>query len=149
MLPRAGGNTDMSIIEQNKKLIIRYFEEVWNRGELEVLDELIASDYINHSPGAPNPKPGPEGLKPIVIALRNGIPDVKFTIQDMVVTADKVAVRVVMTGTHTGDFFGIAPTGKYVSVNQFQIERIENGKIVEHWRQTDDLGMLRQLGLAN
>jgi hypothetical protein len=51
MLPRAGGNTDMSIIEQNKKLIIRYFEEVWNRGELEVLDELIASDYINHSPG--------------------------------------------------------------------------------------------------
>jgi predicted ester cyclase len=67
----------------------------------------------------------------------------------MVVTADKIAVRVVMTGTHTGDLFGIAPTGKYVSVNQFQIERIENGKIVEHWRQTDDLGMLRQLGLAN
>lgn len=137
----------MSAIEQNKRLVTRYFDEVWNQGKLEVLNELIAPDYINHSPGAPNPKPGPEGLKPIVEAIRKGIPDVKYTIQDMVVAPDKVAVRVVMTGTHTGDFFGIAPTGKRVTVNQFQIERIENGKIVEHWRQTDDLGMMRQLGL--
>ncbi len=143
----AGEKSKMSAIEQNKRLVTRYFDEVWNQGKLEVLNELIAPNYINHSPGAPNPKPGPEGLKPIVEAIRKGIPDVKYTIQDMVVAPDKVAVRVVMTGTHTGDFFGIAPTGKRVTVNQFQIERIENGKIVEHWRQTDDLGMMRQLGL--
>lgn len=142
-----GEKSKMSAIEKNKRIITRYFDEVWNQGRLEVLDELIAPNYINHSPGAPNPKPGPEGLKPIVEALRKGMPDVKYTIQDMVITPDKVAVRVVMTGTHTGDFFGIAPTGKHVTVNQFQIERIENGKIVEHWRQTDDLGMMRQLGL--
>jgi predicted ester cyclase len=137
----------MSLIEQNKQMISRYFEEVWNQGKLEVLDELIAPNYINHSPKAPNPKPGPEGLKPIVAALRKGMPDVKYTIQDMVVSSDKVAVRLIITGTHTGDLFGIAPTGKKVAFNQFQIERIENGKIVEHWRQTDDLGMMKQLGL--
>lgn len=140
-------NSNMSTIEQNKRLITRYFDEVWNQGKLEVLNELIAPNYINHSPGAPNPKPGPEGLKPIVEALRKGMPDVHYTIQDMVVTSDKVAVRLEMTGTHTGNFFGLAPTGKQVTVSQFQIERIENGKIVEHWRQTDDLGLMRQLGL--
>jgi predicted SnoaL-like aldol condensation-catalyzing enzyme len=116
----------MSAIEQNKRTMTRYFDEVWNQGRLDVLDELIAPNYINHSPGAPNPKPGPEGLKPIVAAIRKGMPDVNFTIQDMVVAPDKVAVRVVMTGTHTGDFFGIAPTGKKVTVSQFQIERLGN-----------------------
>lgn len=141
------GKQEMNLIENNRQIVSRYFEEVWNLGRLNVLDELIAPNYVNHSPGAPNPLPGPEGLKPIVTALRKGIPNVKYTIQDMVVTADKVAVRVMMTGTHTGDFFGIPATGRAISVNQLQIERIENGKIVEHWRQTDDLGMLRQLGL--
>lgn len=137
----------MRVVERNRQVVIRYFEEVWNQGKLDVLDDLIAPHDVNHSPGMPNPVPGPEGLRPIVTALRNGIPDVKYTIQDMVVTTDKVAVRVVMTGTHAGDFFGIPATGRRVVVNQFQIERIENGKIVEHWRQSDDLGMMRQLGL--
>lgn len=135
------------LIEKNRQIVTRYFEEVWNQGKLEVLDELIAPNYVNHNPGAPNPKLGPEGLKPIVAAMRKGIPDIKYTILDMVVTSDKVAVRVVMTGTQTGELFGIPPTGRKVTVNQFQFERIENGKIVEHWRQTDDLGMLKQLGL--
>lgn len=139
---------EMNLIEKNRQIVNRYFEEVWNQGKLEVLDELIAPSYVNHSPGAPNPIPGADGLKPIVAAVRKGIPDVKYTVQDMVVTVDKVAVRVVMTGTHTGDFFGIPATGRRVVVNQLQIERIENGKIVEHWRQTDDLGMLRQPGLT-
>ena len=137
----------MNVIEENRQIITRYFEEVWNQGNLDALDDLIAPDYVNHSPGTPNPAPGASGLKPIVAALRQGMPDVEFTICDMVITPDKVAVRVVMTGTHTGDFFGIPPTGRRVAVNQLQIERIENGKLVEHWRQTDDLGMMRQLGL--
>lgn len=141
------GKQDMNLVEKNTQIITRYFEEVWNQGKLDVLDELIASNYVNHSPGTPNPAPGPDGLKPIVAALRDGIPDVKFAIQDMVVTPDKVAVRVVMSGTQTGNLFGIPATGRRVTVNQLQIERIENGKIVEHWRQTDDLGMMRQLGL--
>lgn len=137
----------MDNITYNRQLISRYFEEVWNQGRLDVLDELIAPNYINHSPGLPNLPPGPSGLKPIVAALRQGLPDVHYVIKDMVVTADKVAVRVSMTGTHRGVFFGLPATGRPVSVDQLQIERIENGQIVEHWRQTDELGLLRQLGL--
>lgn len=132
--------------QQNEKIIKRYFEEAWNQGKLEVLDEIIAPDYVNHSPGMPNPLPGPEGLKPIIEGLRKAFPDLHFTIENMVVTENQVAIHSIMSGTHEGDLFGLPATGKKVNVNQLQIERIENGKIVEHWRQSDDLGMMRQLG---
>lgn len=133
-------------IAANQATIQQYFELGWNQGRLEVFDEIIATDYINHNPGIPNPVPGPKGLKPIVAALRNAFPDLRFVIEDLVVTEDKVAVRCTMYGTHLGDLFGIAPTGKKVEVKHFLIERIVNGQIVEHWRQSDDLGMMRQLG---
>ncbi|MDP1573775.1 MAG: ester cyclase [Coxiellaceae bacterium] len=133
-------------VEKNKILIQRYFEEAWNQGKLEVLDEIIDQNYINHSPGSPNPEPGPKGLKPIISAIRKGFPDLHFEIKNMVVTDDQVAIHSVMHGTHTGELFGMAPTGKKVAVNQMQIERIKNEKIVEHWRQSDDMGMMRQLG---
>jgi steroid delta-isomerase-like uncharacterized protein len=138
--------SSMDVAEQNKEIVTRYFEEVWNQGKLDVLDELLSPSYINHSPGMPNPKPGAEGLKPIVAAIRVGFPDLKYVIKNMVVSENQVAVHVLMTGTHTGDFFGIPPTGKKVEVSQMQIERIENGKMIEHWRVTDDLSMMKQLG---
>ncbi len=137
----------MNKIQQNETLIKRYFEEVWNQGQLEVLDEIMSSDYLNHSPGMPNPQPGPEGLKPIIAGLRKAFPDLHFSIENMVVTENQVAIHCTMHGTHTGDLFGLPPTGKKIKVNQMQIERIQNGKIVEHWRQSDDAGMMRQLGL--
>jgi len=136
------------LINKNKILITRYFEEVWNQGKLDVLDEIIDANYINHSPGVPNPERGPVGLKPIIAGIRKAFPDLRFEIKNMIVTDEQVAIHCVMHGTHIGDFFGIAPTGKVVKVNQMQIERIVNGKIVEHWRQSDDLGMLQQLGLT-
>ncbi len=131
----------------NEQLIIRYFEDVWNNGNLDVLDEIISQDYINHSPGSPNPLPGPIGLKPIVAAIRKAFPDLKYVIENMVASDTQVAVLTTMSGTHNGDFFGLAPTNKKIKVNQMQIERIANHQIVEHWRVTDDLTMLRQLGL--
>lgn len=133
-------------IEQNKVLMQRYFEEVWHQGKLDVLDEIIDVHYINHSPGMPNPESGPNGLKPIIAGMRKAFPDLKFEIKNIVATENQVAIHCVMHGTHLGDLFGMAPTGKTVTVNQMQIEHIVNGKIVEHWRQSDDLGMLRQLG---
>ena len=136
----------MSIIDKNKALIERYFEEVWNQGKLVVLDEIISVNYINHSPGMPNPPCGPEGLKPIVTAIRLAFPDLKYVIENVVVSDDQVAIHTTMYGTHLGDFFGLAPTGKTIKVAQMQIERIQNGRIVEHWRVTDDLSLLRQLG---
>jgi len=132
-------------IEKNKSIIERYYE-AWNKGNLEVLDEIIDADYVNHNPGIPDLARGPDGLKPIIIALRNGFPDLHFEIDDMVITEDKVAVRCTMHGTHLGDLFGLSASGKKVKVNQIQIEYIKNEKIIEHWRQSDDLSMMKQLG---
>lgn len=131
------------------KLIKRYFAEVWNNGDLNVLDEIIAPDYINHSPGMPNPMPGPDGLKPIVAAIRKAFPDLKYVIENIVIADDQVAVQTTMHGTHAGDFFGIAPTHKVIKVNQMQIERIANNQIIAHWRVTDELTLLKQLGQIN
>jgi steroid delta-isomerase-like uncharacterized protein len=131
-----------------QKVIERYFG-AWNSGDLAVFDEIIAPDYINHSPAIPNPPPGPVGLKPIVTTIRTAFPDIHFTVEDMVIGEGKVALRLTWTGTHQGDFFGIPPTGKKVKVKVMQIEYVKNGQIVEHWRQTDDLGLRQQLGLIN
>jgi len=86
----------------------RYFEEVWNQGKVDVLEELLAPDYVNHTPSFGTPPPGPTGLKPIVLAMRRAFPDLHFTIEDVVVAPDAVAIRTTMTGTHKGDLFGIS-----------------------------------------
>lgn len=130
-----------------EKVIERYFD-AWNSGELEVFDEIIAPGYINHSPATPNPAAGPAGLKPIVVAIRAAFPDIHYTVKDLVIGEGKVAVRLSWTGTHLGDFFGIPASGKTVTVNTMQIEYISNGQIVEHWRQTDDLGFMQQIGVV-
>ena len=133
------------MLNENKQLIIKYFDEVWNKGKLDVLDEIIAPTYINHNPGTPNPIPGPEGLKPIVVEIRKAFPDLKFEIKNMLICNDQIAVHTIMRGTHNGDFFGLKPTNKVIEIAQMQIERIINNRIVEHWRVTDELLMLKQL----
>jgi steroid delta-isomerase-like uncharacterized protein len=135
-------------VAHNTRVIHRYFEEVWNQGKLEVLDELLARDYVNHSSSIPDPAPGPAGVKPIVAAMRHAFPDLQYRINQLVAGDDAVAVRVTLSGTHRGDFFGNAPTGKRFEVTQTNIERFRDGKIVEHWRNTDELALLRQLGLV-
>lgn len=140
----AGDATE--VLRANRELVVRYFEEVWNQGRLEVLDELIADDYVNHSSSIPDPRPGPEDLKPIVAAMRRGIPDLHYEILDMVVAPDKVAVHVRMTGTHRGPLFGMPPSGGPIDVRQMQFEWIRRGRIIQHWRLTDELSLLRQTG---
>jgi len=130
----------------HEHLIRRYFEEVWNQGKLDVLDEIIDPHYINHNPGMPNPIQGPEGLKPIVAGIRKAFPDLKYVIENMVISDFQVAVHTTMHGTHCGDLFGLAATNKVVKVSQMQVERIRDNKIVEHWRVTDELALFRQLG---
>lgn len=137
---------ETNAVAANTRTIERYFEEVWNAGHVDVLDQLLAPDYLNHSSSIPDPRPGPADLKPIVRAMRAAIPDLRYEILDMVVTADKAAVYVRMTGTHTGPLFGMAPTGRKIDVRQMQIEWLRNGRIVQHWRITDELTMLKQLG---
>ena len=131
----------------NAEVVRRYFEDVWNRGRLEVLDELLSRSYINHTPSLPDPPPGPAGLTPIVAAVRRGFPDLHYAIEDVIATDDRAVARVVMTGTHWGDLFGLAPTGRVVRVGQINIEEIgPDGLIHDHWRLTDELSLMRQLG---
>lgn len=130
------------------RIVSRYFDEVWSRGRLDVLDELLAPSYVNHTPSTPNPPPGPSGLKPIVAAFRTAFPDLRFTILDVVTEGERVAVRVRMEGTQDGPLFGIPPSHRRVSVDQINIELFREGRIVEHWRVTDELGLMRQLGVV-
>jgi steroid delta-isomerase-like uncharacterized protein len=145
---QGGADVRAEIIERNKTIARRYFNEVWNQGELDVLDELLAENYINHTPSFGSPPPGPGGLKPIVAALRRAFPDLHYEVEDIVATEEAVAIRVRMSGTHKGDLFGLPPTNRRVEVEQIQIERIENGRIVEHWRVTDELTLMKQLGAS-
>jgi len=139
---------DHTAEDRNKQIIRTYFNEAWNKGHMDVLDTILSENYINHTPSTPNPQNGPAGLKPIIMAIRTGFPDLHYEIKDIIVTQDRAVVRVIMTGTQTGTLFSIAPTGKHIEVNQINIEKIENGKITEHWRVTDELTMMKQLGLV-
>jgi steroid delta-isomerase-like uncharacterized protein len=134
--------------EQTRGLMRRYFDEVWNRGHLDVLDEIIADDYLNHSASIADPRRGPEDLKPIVRTMRAAITGLNYQILDMVIAPDKAAVYLRVTGTHTGDLFGIPATGKRIDVRQMQIEWIGDGRIWQHWRITDELALMRQLGVV-
>jgi steroid delta-isomerase-like uncharacterized protein len=132
--------------QQNKAILQRYFEEAWNKGRLEVLDEIVASNYVNHDPAVPGLPPGPEGLKPIMAGFRAAFPDLHFTIEAMIAEGDQVVTRWTMRGTHLGEFIGLPPSSKQVTCGGIQIERLVNGQIVEHWRKADDLGLMQQLG---
>lgn len=133
--------------ERNKAILRRYFEEAWNKGRLEVLDEIVALNYVNHDPFVPGLPPGPEGLKPIFAGLRAAFSDLHYTLEDLVAEGDKVVTRWTMRGTHTGELMGIPATGRQVAVGGMQIERIVDGKIVEHWRKSDDMRLMQQLGV--
>ena len=133
-------------VEENKA-IMRRFWDVWEEGNIELLDELLAPDYVNHNLAAPDLPPGPEGVKQIVSMFRSAMPDLEVVIEDMIAEDDKVATRYALEGTHRGELFGAAPTGKQLSIKSITVERVLDGKIVEHWRVTDELDMMRQLGV--
>ena len=138
----------MTTIKHNRQLIEIYFNKIWNEGQLELLESIIAPDYINHSASVANPEPGPKGLYPIIDSIRKGFPDLHYDIKDLIITDDKVVARVIMTGTLLGELWGMKPNGKRIEVNQINIERIENGMIKEHWRVTEELLIMKQLGVV-
>jgi len=131
--------------EKNKALVRRLIK-AWNTRNWAALDELMAPDCIDHY-ALPGQKPGREGYREEQISFTNAFPDVQFTIEDMIAEGDKVAVRSTFSGTHKGEFIGIAPTNKRVTVPEVTIWRIVNGKLVEEWGFSDRLGFVLQLGV--
>jgi len=133
--------------EDSKKLVRRLIEEDLNTGNPAAADVIVASDFFDHT-NPPQWQHGLEGHKQVLAYFRSAFPDVKWTIEDMIAEGDKVMVRLLWQGTHDGDFFGIPPTGKKVSVMGTHLLRVANGKIAEHWGNDDDLGLMRQLGVV-
>src|ERR1700746_1250360 len=134
------------MFEANKSLIRRLIEEAVNKGNFKVMDEIISTDYVYREPTA-GEKRGRAGYQKIVTTYRNAFPDIKLTIEEQVAEGDKVVTRTSGGGTHRGELFGAAPTGKRVSgVSGIVVTRIANGKVVEDNWVYDALGMMRQLG---
>lgn len=148
LLAMAADSDGRAQAERNEAAVREYFDRVWSRGEVDRLDHLLAPGYVNHTPSFGQPVPGPEGLKPIVIALRQAFPDLHYEIEDVIATPDHVVARVRMKGTHLGALGDLPPTGRAVDVLQINIERFENGHVVEHWRVTDELEFQKQLGVV-
>ena len=135
----------MSAVEN--KAIVRRYLGVYEQGNIELLDELLAPDYINHTPATPDQPTGPEGVKGVVTMFRGAMLDLRVVVEDMIAEGDKVAVRYTLEGTHEGELFGVPPTGQRLSIKSISVERVSNGKIREHWRVTDTLDMMQQLGV--
>ena len=133
-------------LEQNKALVRRWSEELWEKGNLAVADEIIASEYVRHDPGDPFPAQGPEDVKRIVTMLRAMLPDLRIHIQAIVAEGDIVVSRYTTTATDTRGYMGKPPTGRTIRTSAMQMFRFANGKIIESWAVRDDLGTLVQLG---
>jgi steroid delta-isomerase-like uncharacterized protein len=131
--------------EQHKAIVRRTFEEPW-KGNLAVVDELVASDYFGHDPATPEPLRGPEGVKKFISTYRAAFPDMQITVKQQLAEGDLVATRWSGRGTHEGELMGIEPTGKQVTVSGLTISRLEGGKIVEEFQNWDTFGMMQQLG---
>ena len=133
------------LTEENKAIARRWNEEVWGKGNLAVMDELAATDFV-FNPSLPGPEPDLEGYKQTVSWARGAFHDMERTVDDMIAEGDKVAVRWSGRSTHKGEWMGIAPTGKQVTTTGISIMRIEGGKVVEEWTEVDMLGLMQQIG---
>ena len=131
----------------NKALVHRWFEEVWNQGREATIDELFAEDAVTRGLGESDLEVrGPAQFKIFFFNLRNSFPDMHITIEDTVAEGDKVVVRATIQGTHLGDGIGVPVTGRRIHIAGIFIIRLVNGKFVEAWNSWDQLGMLRQIG---
>lgn len=131
-------------VEKNKAVARRGTEEVSNSGNLAVVDETTASNYVLHT--TPEVK-GPEGYKQFTTMMRTAFPDLHMTIDHMVAEGDMVAVFYTLTGTFKGEMAGIKPTGKKMTIKSAVLTRLKGGKQVEAWRYSDMLTFYQQLGI--
>jgi steroid delta-isomerase-like uncharacterized protein len=128
--------------EKNKEAVRKLYEDFLNTGRLEQLDQVIAEDYVGI-----NGQKGPAAFAETIKALRQGFPDIQWSIQDLVAAGDRVAVRWTWQGTHAGSFRGIPPSHKRVSDKAIAIYQFRDDKIVNAWIETDRLGFLQQIGV--
>jgi steroid delta-isomerase-like uncharacterized protein len=135
-------------IEDNKAIVRLTAEEVWSKGNLAIVDEIYAPDFVCHFIVGPEWK-GPDGVKNNVQQHRTSFPDWNEQIEDIIAEGEKVVIRFTSRGTHEGEFEGIPPTGNQVTIAEVAIYRIADGKIAEQWGFPDIMGLLRQVGAGS
>ena len=135
--------------EENKAILRRVTDEVFTRGNLDVVDELLAPDYVLHDPGVPGGElRGTESFKQQWVSMfRSAFPDLQLSVEDQVAEGDKVVTRYTGRGTHQGELMGIPPTNNEAVVSGIIISRVSDGRIEEEWNNFDALGMMQQLGV--
>ena len=134
--------------ESNMALSRRVLDEAFNAGNIDVIDELVTTDFVNHDAALPAPMVGPDAAKATIGGYRTAFPDLRITIEQQIADDQGVATRWSAKGTHQGDLMGMSPTGKQATVTGITIDRIVNGRIAESWTNWDTLGMLQQLGVV-
>lgn len=123
------------------QLARRYYAQVWDKGDLDAADQLVAPDIVLNGWA-----PGLDGLKGVIESTRESFPDLKYSIEDVIEDGDKVVVRFIFTGTHQGIYRDLEPTDKEVAYSGIGIWRVANGRLVEHWSNVDLYGLMQQLG---
>ena len=134
-------------IEQNKALARRLVEEMINQGNINLANELVIPDFVEHEELPPGMPSGREGAIAMFTMLRNAFPDFKATIEHLIAEGDEVVLHMTWTGTHKGEFMGIPPTGNRISIGVIDIIRVADGMLVEHWGVMDQATMMQQLGM--
>ena len=121
--------------------------EVLNNGNFGLIDELVATDFVNRTP-QPGVSPTRDGFKQSAIALKTAFPDLRYAVEDTIQCGDKIVHRLSGSGTMTGEFMGVPATGKRTTWTEIHVARVANGRMTEHWGLVDQLGMLVQLGIV-
>jgi steroid delta-isomerase-like uncharacterized protein len=134
--------------EDNKAVVRRFYQEVWNRGNFEVAPEIFATDYIRHDLRPTRAEPGPAGMAKIAADFRRAFPDLSFHEDLLLAEGDLVAARWTSEGTHSGPWGDFEPTGRRARFSGVNIFRLREGKVIEIWNHRDDLGLMQQLGVA-
>jgi steroid delta-isomerase-like uncharacterized protein len=127
--------------------ILTKFAEAVNTGKFDLFKEAVSPENVDHDP-APGQVPGPEGYRAFFSGLRSAFPDLSVALETLVADDDSIAFAYTITGTQKGPLMGIAPTGKKIKIRGMQISKFKDGKMVERWGSSDELGMLQQLGIG-
>ena len=130
--------------EENKRLVSRIYDEAISSGIYDVIDDLIAPNYVSH--GLPMSSNGPQELRQSIETFRSAFPDLYMLVEEQIADGDRVSNQGYITGTHRGEFLGIPASGQQIKVNVISIWRFKNSKVVENWVQLDLMSLMRQIG---
>ncbi|HEY7970329.1 MAG TPA: ester cyclase [Candidatus Limnocylindrales bacterium] len=134
----------MTTTDDNKAIVRRFVDEIFVQGRKDTVDELLADDFVAHTwPSTGHPR---DDLKAAIDRTSGALQDPVFMIDDLIAEGDRVAARITTAATQVGTFMGMPPSGKRYEIGEIHIFRLRDGKVVEHWHQLDQMGMMRQLG---